>query len=408
MSKQKIRICSILLFSIFFFKLTYLGFSPTISGWFINGCFLLLAALLIKDIKYLFSSEYRWINIFVVAYCVISILSVEMNVDYVNSLSVVDWEGYYISGVQSSKGVLYSSLGLVMTALFMERVSVFGRVEVMLRTLLCCMGALLVFTDIDAMQHVVINDSIDGYMVGNKFTVCYLNLYFCSLYYMLHPNLRKKEMVLLTLFLLILVMVSIHTRCSTTLLGAAVFVSMTFLPKKKFRTAASKPRYVFLTLFVCDILFFFFTPWFLQFEVVQDFIVNVLHEDLTLTGRLDIYMNIQDAFNESPWIGYGVGNSGIMSMMYAGVFDAQNGLVDMFLQVGFLGCGCFLAILGLLLKQVGDSYENVYPIVVLVYAILAISMVEIPFKHSFVFMTFLLLSKNRPMLIASNNIKNNL
>ena len=245
-------------------------------------------------------------------------------------------------------------------------------------------------------------------MVGNKFTVCYLNLYFCSLYYMLHPILRKKEMVLLSLFLLILVMVSIHTRCSTTLMGAAVFIAMAFFVKKKFRTAASKPRYVFLTLFVCDILFFFFTPWFLQFEVVQDFIVNVLHEDLTLTGRLDIYMNIQDAFNESPWIGYGVGNSGIMSMMYAGVFDAQNGLVDMFLQVGFLGCGCFLVILGLLLKQVGDSYENVYPIIVLIYAILAISMVEIPFKHSFIFMTFLLLSKNRPMLIASNNIKNNL
>lgn len=403
MSKTKIRLITLLLFFIFFFKLTYIGFSYTLSGWFTNGCFLLMTVLLARQFRYLFVKEYRTLNVFLISFCIISILSVEKNIAYVGSLPVVDYEGNYMEGVQSIKGAVYSSLGLIMTALFVERISVVNGMKIMLQTLLYCMGFLLLFADIDAMLHEVINDSIDGYMLGNKFTVCYLNLYFCIVYYMLHPTLKgRKEKYALLLFLLVLVIVSVHTRCSTTLVGAGVVIAMTFFIKK-YRYVVSKPISVFLMLFVCDIMFFFFTPWFLQFEWVQNFIVNVLHEDLTLTGRLNIYINIQDAFDKSPWIGYGVGNSNIISMMYAGVFDAQNGLVDMFLQVGLLGCGCFLAVLWLLLKQIGNRVDNVYPIIVLIYAIVAISMVEIPFKHSFIFMTLLLLGNKHSEEAASNS-----
>lgn len=406
MKKSNIILCSFLIFYIYFFKGTYIGLNPTISGWLTNGCFLLLATLLWNSYKHFLDREYRALNLAVLGFCIVSILSVQLNIGYINSLSVLDAEGFFIVGQQSAKGVAYSSIGLVMSALFIERLAKWGKVDLLLKTLMVCMGILLVFVDIDAMRHVVINDDIEGYLIGNKFNVCYLNLYFCAIYYMLHPYLEGMSKYWLLAFLAVLVIVSIHTQCSTTIMGALTFIVLIFVIHGKFKKTISTPSSMLLTLLICDIAFFFFSTWFLQFDFVQNFIVNVLHEDMTLTGRVGIYLNIQDAFDESPWIGYGVGNSGIISQMYAGVYDAQNGLVDLFLQIGIIGCLLYVFILYLLFKQIRNKYKRVFPITVLVYSIIIISMVEIPFKHVFLLLSFFLLTeaptektvKNKPKI----------
>ena len=120
MGKSKIIICSLLIFSIFFFKLSYFGVSTTESGWFTNACFLLLAVLLCKDCRVFINKEYLWINLSLLVFSIISIISVEANVDYIQTLSVKNFEGEYISGVTTSKNVLYTSLGLLMSAVFIE------------------------------------------------------------------------------------------------------------------------------------------------------------------------------------------------------------------------------------------------------------------------------------------------
>jgi O-antigen ligase len=393
MKKNKIILCSFLIFYIYFFRGTYIGLNSTISGWLTNGCFLLLAVLLWNSYKHFWDKEYRVLNLAVLGYCVVSILSVEKNIDYINSLNVLDNEGFYITGQQSAKSVVYSSIGLVMSALFIERLVKWGKVNLLLKTLLVCIGILLIFVDIDALQHIVINDDIEGYLIGNKFNVCYLNLYFCAIYYMLHPKLDGFSKYWLLVFLAILVIVSAHTQCSTTIVGALTFIVLVFLVHGRFKKTLSRPVPMLIALLVCDVAFFFFSTWFLQFDFIQDFIVNVLHEDMTLTGRLGIYLNIQDAFDESPWIGYGIGNSGIISRMYTGAYDAQNGMVDMFLQVGIVGCLLYVFILFMLFKQIRDRYECVFPTVVLVYSVIIISMVEIPFKHVFLLLSFFLLIK---------------
>lgn len=395
MSKAKIQFCSFLLFFIFFCKLFHFGIDPTVSGWFGNMCVILFVVLMAPDFKYLFAREYRWLNISLIAFGIISILSVELNISYMNSILVWGFDEEELTGVLSSKSITFASIGLLMMALFIERLADTKHVALCLRILLYCLGAFLVCVDIHAMQVQVINDSIDGYMVGTKFEVCYLNLYFCALYYMLHPKMTPLERNKLIFFIAILIIVSLHTECTTTLLGAAVFIFMVFFVKGKFKKIFARPLTFFIALIICDILFFFFTPWFLSFDFVQDFIVNVLHEDPTLTGRLEIYVNIQEAFNDSPWIGNGVGNSGVVSRMYTEVFDAQNGLVDLFIQVGITGCVAFLSILFLLVRQIRDRYQMVYPTIALLYTMLVISMVEIPFSHTFIFMIFFLLIKRR-------------
>ena len=394
MKDYKLKICSFLVFYTYFFKATYLGASPTISGWLDNGVVLLLTLLVANCYKYFISKKYRLLNLGILAYCIVSILSVHFNINYIDSLMVLNEEGDYISGETTEKSAIYSMLALLSSAMFIEHLTTTCKVWILLRTLFVCMGILLIFVDIDAMQHVVIDDSIEGYLIGNKFNVTYLNLYFCTIYSMMHPKLNKQARVWLMLCIAVLMVVSIHTRCTTSLLGAVTFFFFIFFMGPKWKKIFSKPRTFFIALLICDVIFFFFTTWFLQFDFVQDFIVNVLHEDMTLTGRLGIYLNIQEAFTESPWIGYGIGNSGIISKMYTGAYDAQNGLVDMFIQVGIIGCIAYFYILYKLFQQIKDRYVMVFPIIAFVYSTLVISMVEIPFKSVFIVLSLLLLTEH--------------
>lgn len=403
MKKSTVILCSFLIFYVFFFKATSLGLSPTISGWLTNGCFLLLGLILLQDGNHFLDRQYRVLNISILAFAILSIISVYSNIDYIGRLNVLESEGFYMTGVQTIRQTVYKSLGLVFVAFFIERLVAKNQEKIFLESLFICIGLWLIVVDIDAFNHKVIDDDIEGYLIGNKFNVCYLNLYLCIIYYMLHPDLKGLSKVKLGLLLTLLMLISIHTQCSTTVMGCAVFIFLAYFVKGKFRLVLSKPNTMLITLIICDIAFFFFSTWFLQFPIVQDLIVNVLNEDLTLTGRLLIYQNIQDAFSDSPWIGYGVGNSSIISRMYTGAYDSQNGLVDLFIQVGVLGCILYFLIIYLLMNKVGNKYNKVYPIIVMIYTFLIISMVEIPFGNLTLLFCFFLLVANSK---EANNCKN--
>lgn len=402
MKRSTVIICSFLIFYIFFFRPTALGLSTTLSGWFTNGSFILLGLLLIKDAKHFLDKEYKLINLSILAFAILSIISVSSNIGYISSLNVLDSDGFYMSGVQTVRHTVYRSLGLVFVAFFIERLVAKDQVKIFLKTLFVCIGLWLILVDVDAFNHRVLDGDIEGYLIGNKFNVCYLNLYVCVIYYMLHPELKGASKIKLGLLLGLLMLISIHTQCSTTIMGCAVFIILAYIIKGKFRLVLSKPNTMLITLIICDIAFFFFSTWFLRFSFVQDIIVNVLHEDLTLTGRLMIYENIQEAFTESPWIGYGVGNSGIISRMYTGAYDSQNGLVDLFIQVGAIGCVLYFLIIYILMRRIGHNYYKVYPIIVMIYTFMAISMVEIPFGNLMLLFCFFLLGADSRKEISKN------
>ena len=128
-----------------------------------------------------------------------------------------------------------------------------------------------------------------------------------------------------------------------------------------------------------------FATWLLQFESFQYILVNILKEDITLTGRVQIFASIQQAFTLSPWIGLGYGNSMVVSHYFTGALNSQNGLIDLFIQVGFLGVFTFIALLYNVSKKIASNTELRYPLAVLIYTAIVISMAEIPFKFIFIF-----------------------
>lgn len=401
MKNYKIVLYTLFIFWILFMNGSWVGLNPTINGWIKNAMAFILIIPLLGDIKKFLNGKYKYINYSLLAFCVISYISAYLNFDMVNALKIQKIESateIVDLNAQLPKGVLYQMLSLISTAYFIEKNAELGKTMIMIKTFFYSLFILVVFADLDALNNTDI-ESGNSYLVGNKFAVTYMNIYVCVLYNFMNPRLKSISKFVLYLLIGITVFMCIHTQCSTALIGIGLFVILSYLIPREMKGKLFSPRFLFISLFVCDIVFFFFTTWFLQFSFVQDFIVNVLHEDITLTGRLDIYMNIQDAFLESPLLGFGSGNSSAISVMYTGAYDAQNGLVDMFVQVGLLGCAAFLFFLYYIfnyLEKNNTELENekVYPIVVFVYMMVAISMVEIPFNDKFIFFTMFLLASN--------------
>lgn len=396
MRDRYVILYTIFIFWILFMKSQILGINPTIYGWIKNAMGLALLIPLLQNFGYFINGQYKYINCSILSFGVISCISAYLNYNSVNSLNIQTWaiDGIsYDLNAQEPKDVFYQMLSLVATVYLIEILSNIGKLRLMVKTLFVCMALLTFFVDIDAFGN---HDVLGGnsYMIGNKFAVCYTNIYLSILYYYLNPELQGKSKYYMLLLLFLSFAICFHTLCSTALMAVGLFVFMAFLLPERIKAKLYSTRVFFVTLFICDIVFFFFTTWFLQFPVVQDFVVNVLQEDLTLTGRLGIYQNIQKAFYENPLLGFGYGNSAVISMMYTGAYDAQNGLVDMFIQVGVLGCVSFLLFMYFVYPNDKRLDVNTYPIIVFVFMILAISMVEIPFNSKFLFFSMFLLGAN--------------
>ena len=129
---------------------------------------------------------------------------------------------------------------------------------------------------------------------------------------------------------------------------------------------------------------------------MQDFIVNVLHEDLTLTGRLMIFENIMEAFNNNIWFGYGYGNSNLISVYYMCGENPQNGLIEVFLNIGIVGCLTFFMVIYNACKFVRIDHYYKYPTLVYLFTMIVISTIEVPFQKIFIFVTMLLLLTLNP------------
>lgn len=408
MGKRIIVLFSFFVFWLFFFPTMRVITDATHNGWLKNLIIISMLFYFRNDIGRFFKGHYRWLNISVLAYaliCVVSILLNEDTISYYTTSKLRDGEMMTYEGVFSPKATIYFSLSVIVLLLFIERLTLEKKVQLFLDCLWKMSFLLWIWVNIDAFTHVVIDEKIGGYVIGNKFHVCYYNLLVCTLYYYRHPNLQKiKEKIVLLSFVGVMLLNSIHTQCSTMVVGTMAFLLFVFvIPQSQWRKLSS-PTLLVTSLVLVDLGFFFFTTWILQFPIVQDFIVDVLHEDLTLTGRLSIFENISESFSRRMWFGFGNGNSGVVSMFYTGVQNPQNGLMEIFLNVGILGCSAFLSWLFFAAKEVTQKDRYKYPIVIYILTIIVVSTVEVPFDKTFMFVMILLAASQNNKLIMDKNI----
>lgn len=399
MSKRIIFLFTFFVFWLIFFPTAKVILDTTYNGWLQNFMILIMAFYFRKHIMQLFKGHYRWINFSVLSYCVICVVSLLINdstISNYTTMKVRDGVISVIEGNHSTKSTIYFSLSLLSLLVLVERLSLENKVEYFLKYLWNFSLLLWIWVNIDAFTHVVIDEKIGGYVIGNKFHVCYYNLLVCVIYYLNHPNLTtKKEKMSLLFLIVVLLFACLHTQCSTMVVGTMAFASLVFLVPEKMWHRLSSASFIVSLLVVVDLVFFFFTTWVLQYPIVQDFIVDVLHEDLTLTGRLGIFENITESFSKGMWLGFGNGNSRVVSLFYTGVENPQNGLIEVFLNVGVVGCVVFLQWLYLSLKEIKETDYYKYPIVLYILTMIVVSTIEVPFGGTFMFFMILLLAERR-------------
>lgn len=378
-----------------------LGFNTTISGWIMNFLFLSLIYNCRKTLYSFFKGEYKTINIITLCYCLWMIFTTYMN----QKGSHADWYYNLLDDenmnlkISSVKDVFWKAMRFFSIILFIETCNYQCRVNQFLRISFYTLLIYVIYIDIYTIL------GYDRNIYGGKFIISYLNLYLAVIYYRLYPTLKGKSLFIFLLLLCLTSYVGLYMKCSTIIVSLIPFVLLTLWRlMKKNVLWLYKPSVFLITLLICDGILFLFSSWILSFDFVESFIVDVLNEDMTLTGRLGIYDTIGEVFYDSPYYGMGVGNYMGVAMALTGCANAQNGLINLFLEVGIIGCILFVWWLILLIRK-ARNYSNVsYPIIIFIYAEFLVSMIEIPFSyiHFLIVSSFLLLYDKKSILTSKN------
>ena len=381
---MKIKISTImtfLLFHIIFINIRYLSFYNIITYSFIFMAFICLVFTINKDIL----KKKKKINVIMLTFCLFIVISSLINKNHIY------------------RGLIYA-MKIIEVFLFFEYVHHKNIMNDVIKkfyylTLIYC-----VINDfIMLLRPDLYNQYSAYYLLGNKFTISYLHIYIIifSLFFR-----RKKKIQTLALFLWAIV-ISIYTECSTAVIGCVILLFIYFI--NKHITVLFKPKVIIITLFIsCSILLFF--SGILQNKIISNFIVNVLHEDIGLTGRVGIYDKIFEIILPKILFGYGYGNSYEIVMDSIHAPNTQNGLTECLLDYGLFGTIFLVYLIYTVFKNLNNNKKFFYaytPIVFCVYVYAILAMVEVTLDINFLTFLAMLNIGNYRYTLEKGEYKNN-
>lgn len=336
----------------------------------------LIALLLVKR-KYKLLPQFKTINRLVVIYCiglfVISYLSKDINMNSLDSLRLGNKEDLRLSSY--TLGIL-QALSVLTSFIYIEYLSSINKTEILFRTFYKVSLFYIIISDLVFL--VIGSIGEQGYLIGNKFSLCYMHI-LCYVFYYIYSykrNVIPNKCISIMLIIMTLLM-SILTECTTTLLGMLVIVFL-FNTKRRFGFILFKLK-TYVIILSLGVLFIFFYSFILDIQIVQDFIVNILHEDITLTGRTEIYDALIPILSVRPLWGVGVGNSHWVLAYLLGVANAQNGLVNLYIEEGLTCTVLYLLIFISVFKYVKDkiAHSFSYPLLCYILFFFIVGLVEI-------------------------------
>jgi len=162
---------------------------------------------------------------------------------------------------------------------------------------------------------------------------------FCSyLYYFKFNKFSKFNLLKFIALILIGCYILYMVQSSTSIVVIVIFLALLKLSNSKIFTKFSMKKIsVIYLLIVLGLVF-------LQIQnLFADFIINVLHKDLTFTGRTYIWNTTLDFIKRSPLYGYGLEDSSlrIIKMQNGDALHAHNMVLEILYSGGFLVFGLF-------------------------------------------------------------------
>lgn len=347
-------------------------------------CSLVLFLLIPQKYKLFRQKEFIHINIIVVIYTlylvVSSVIGTNIQLSEIKHLILIDDNELNYKRSSYMLAVL-AGVNLISAILFMEHLNNTKKYISFLNYFYKILFVYLLINDALMLLKVNVFEGFT-YFLGDKFIVSYYHI--LLLVVMCVVQLQRKHYVSrikLLLFMVYAVFASIYTACTTALFGV-VFV---FCMMKFFRITSKiiYSKNLTLTLWALCSVFFFVFGFFLQEDWVTEFLISI-GEDPTLSGRTDIYAVLMDFIAVSPLTGYGYGNASRVLMFAQRLPDAQNGLLDIVLSQGIIGCTFFVYIYSWCLKRIQLYHIYSYmPIIVYLLMYIFLSMVEITTRTEF-------------------------
>ena len=224
----------------------------------------------------------------------------------------------------------------------------------------------------------------DEYLIlQGKFNTAYVLIFFLIFFWLAWNGNRvisckRKKYVFLCLFIVSIIICNL-VQVSTGLVGITVFVALLICPSK-ISSIIRKPL-IFVLLILASMMIVFFIDVILKQPVIYDLIINVLHEDMSLTGRTYLYALLYPLLFKSGLWGGGFGSYVSMQLGYHGWFNAQNGLSEIILTYGFAGGITFL--ITVLFAAVSNK-ANLKGLNAGIIAFVVIAIVEVPFDVRFI------------------------
>ncbi len=225
----------------------------------------------------------------------------------------------------------------------------------------------------------------NNYLIGNKFAVSYAA--FMSVIFL---NSYRKKYKLTTLnlgffYLLLLIfsiLVCFVTDCNTGLICCVSYILFDFFDLKK----AKSGSIVLIVALLSSTLLLFFRNYFLNLPLVKHLVIDVLHRNLTLSGRVQIYEKMFDIIFQKKLLGYGYNNSYNILYPLIQAPNTQNALVEWWFSSGIIGLCLLLVSIYICfenLKKNSSSQFNEKSFVIGIYIFLILGSIEITIGTAF-------------------------
>lgn len=215
------------------------------------------------------------------------------------------------------------------------------------------------------------------YFVGGKFQICYIYILLMLLCFLKFRQ-RRRMKILLTLFGLF---TAFYVDCNTGAIGILITGMMMFLPERLFE--GKKIYWWFFGAILINYLVVFVQVQ-LTNPLIGALIEKVLHRNLTLTGRMNIYNNVADIMRGHWLLGYGYTSDYILEYMsghwMGEITNMQNGFLQILYTSGIIGLLLYFVTLLILLKKLTEigNMEDQLAVLAVFIAFFVIAIVEIP------------------------------
>ena len=339
-------------------------------------CSVILFAYIISHSNMSFIKKYKNVNI-PVGLFVLGIIITSLKV---NDINVSRYFAYTYNNSYDNNGSFYGltiAFAILTSYLFIEYIIEKNVFHYVLNSLF---KVVLIYIIINGVILILtgVQETGSGYFVGNKFTVSYLHMFLAVLYNLKsrfnNSRYNERKNIYYLLFSLI---ISIYVQCSTAIIGTLLLLIVQSWGHIMQKFIYNKLTYIILIV-VC-VCFAFMYSLILDIPWVQYIIVDILGEDLTLTGRTYIYDTLLDVININPIWGFGVGNSYQLLYYLFGYPNSQNGFINLFIEQGAVGCVTIIILIMVLVnRQINDDKNNtIASLLALTISLIAMSSIEI-------------------------------